>query len=342
MGDTIGGAKRALRAAHVVPSDVKVVLLVGGLVCIPLVAQTVGAEIGRPVAIDVHPKHAVALGAALAADVAHRGPQPATEPTALAAAAAVVAAPAAPIPATPTPDAAPPASPAAGPAVGAPTLIGAAPSPSPATSSAPSTAAPGPPSRPGPASTPPPSGPAPGGRGDGAGGKRLGLVVAAGCPRRRGGRRGGRPGRRRRRRHGGRFAVERRPRRRLDLADGHVVRRGLEHDRPELVEHDRHLGVAELHHGEHGIHRHHAARRLRRRRGAVRVHHVGVRRRRREPHHPVQGVRLHRQQGHRPAYRILFPNNPKIQADILNAGASGPDQAEWVLWGCPTPSARTG
>ncbi|MCC6438546.1 MAG: Hsp70 family protein, partial [Acidimicrobiales bacterium] len=188
LGDTIGALKRALRAAHVVPSDVKVVLLVGGSSRIPLVAQTVGAEIGRPVAIDVHPKHAVALGAALAADVAHRGPQPATEPTAPAAAAAVVAAPAAPTPAPPPPAAAPPASPAAGPAVGAPTLIGAAPSPSPATSSAPSTAAPGPPSRPGPASTPPPSGPAPtgpagpgsgpepasGGRGDGAGGKRLG------------------------------------------------------------------------------------------------------------------------------------------------------------------------
>ena len=70
LTDTIGALNRAMRAAHVVAGDVRVVLLVGGSSRIPLVAQMVGAEIGRPVAIDVHPKHAVALGAALAADVA--------------------------------------------------------------------------------------------------------------------------------------------------------------------------------------------------------------------------------------------------------------------------------
>jgi actin-like ATPase involved in cell morphogenesis len=72
LADTLGALQRALRAAHVVSSDVKVVLLVGGSSRIPLVAQLVGAEIGRPVAIDVHPKHAVALGAALAADIRMR------------------------------------------------------------------------------------------------------------------------------------------------------------------------------------------------------------------------------------------------------------------------------
>ena len=39
-------------------------LLVGGSSRIPLVAEMVGAALGRPVAVDAHPKHAVALGAA--------------------------------------------------------------------------------------------------------------------------------------------------------------------------------------------------------------------------------------------------------------------------------------
>ena len=43
-------------------------LLVGGSSRIPLVAEMVGAELGRPVAVDAHPKHAVALGAAIVAD----------------------------------------------------------------------------------------------------------------------------------------------------------------------------------------------------------------------------------------------------------------------------------
>jgi hypothetical protein len=43
------------------------VLLVGGSSRIPLVAELVGAELGRPVATDAHPKHAIALGAAIAA-----------------------------------------------------------------------------------------------------------------------------------------------------------------------------------------------------------------------------------------------------------------------------------
>ncbi len=81
LGDTIGALRRAMRSAHVVASDVRVVLLVGGSSRIPLVAQMVGAEVGRPVAVDVHPKHAVALGAALAADAARQrspegGPTP--------------------------------------------------------------------------------------------------------------------------------------------------------------------------------------------------------------------------------------------------------------------------
>ena len=43
------------------------VLLVGGSSRIPLVAEMVNAELGRPIALDTHPKHAVALGAAITA-----------------------------------------------------------------------------------------------------------------------------------------------------------------------------------------------------------------------------------------------------------------------------------
>jgi hypothetical protein len=46
-----------------------VVLLVGGSSRIPLVSQLVQSSLGRPVAIDVHTKHAVALGASVAAEL---------------------------------------------------------------------------------------------------------------------------------------------------------------------------------------------------------------------------------------------------------------------------------
>jgi len=62
--DTIEALKRALRSAAVQPEQLHSVLLVGGSSRMPIVAQLVGAELGRPVAVDAHPKHAVALGAA--------------------------------------------------------------------------------------------------------------------------------------------------------------------------------------------------------------------------------------------------------------------------------------
>ncbi|HEX6312683.1 MAG TPA: Hsp70 family protein, partial [Acidimicrobiia bacterium] len=65
--ESIHAMHRALRGAGVAPDEVKAVLLVGGSSRIPLVAQLVGAEFGRPVAVDAHPKHSIALGAALAA-----------------------------------------------------------------------------------------------------------------------------------------------------------------------------------------------------------------------------------------------------------------------------------
>jgi molecular chaperone DnaK len=65
--ETIGALRRALQSAGVEPAAVRTVLLVGGSSRIPLVAELVSAELGRPIAVDAHPKHAVALGAALAA-----------------------------------------------------------------------------------------------------------------------------------------------------------------------------------------------------------------------------------------------------------------------------------
>jgi molecular chaperone DnaK len=73
LAETIGALRRALESAAVGPDEVRTVLLVGGSSRIPLVAELVSAEFGRPVAVDAHPKHAVALGAALAAARAETG-----------------------------------------------------------------------------------------------------------------------------------------------------------------------------------------------------------------------------------------------------------------------------
>ncbi|MDD7939422.1 Hsp70 family protein [Actinomycetospora lutea] len=64
---TVTALSRTLRSAHVDPSELSAVLLVGGSSRIPLVAEMVAAEIGRPTVVDTHPKYAVALGAAILA-----------------------------------------------------------------------------------------------------------------------------------------------------------------------------------------------------------------------------------------------------------------------------------
>ena len=58
------------------PDDLDAVLLVGGSSRIPLVARLVSAGLGRPIAVDAHPKHPVALGAALDADRRVAAPSP--------------------------------------------------------------------------------------------------------------------------------------------------------------------------------------------------------------------------------------------------------------------------
>ena len=65
VAETVRALRRALRSAQVEPDGLTAVLLAGGSSRIPLVAQTISAELGRPVAVDAHPKHLVALGAAL-------------------------------------------------------------------------------------------------------------------------------------------------------------------------------------------------------------------------------------------------------------------------------------
>jgi actin-like ATPase involved in cell morphogenesis len=70
---TIGALSRTLRSARVEPDELSAVLLVGGSSRIPLVAQMVSEELGRPIVVDTHPKYAVALGAATIASTA--GPQ---------------------------------------------------------------------------------------------------------------------------------------------------------------------------------------------------------------------------------------------------------------------------
>jgi hypothetical protein len=67
ISETIAALRRAVRSAGIEPSDVQAVLLVGGSSRIPIVGQMVSAALNRPVAVDAHPKHAVALGAAIAA-----------------------------------------------------------------------------------------------------------------------------------------------------------------------------------------------------------------------------------------------------------------------------------
>ncbi|HEX6422215.1 MAG TPA: Hsp70 family protein [Acidimicrobiales bacterium] len=67
LGDTITAMNRALRSADVTPADVTAVLLVGGSSRTPLVAELVSSALGRPVAVDAHPKYGVATGAAITA-----------------------------------------------------------------------------------------------------------------------------------------------------------------------------------------------------------------------------------------------------------------------------------
>lgn len=65
LTETIEAMNRALRSAGVTADELSSVLLVGGSSRIPLVSLLVGSALGRPISLDVHPKHAIPLGAAM-------------------------------------------------------------------------------------------------------------------------------------------------------------------------------------------------------------------------------------------------------------------------------------
>ncbi len=64
---TVQTLLKTVQSAQIGPADLSVVLLAGGSSAIPLVAQTVSAELGCPTVVDPHPQHVVALGAAMLA-----------------------------------------------------------------------------------------------------------------------------------------------------------------------------------------------------------------------------------------------------------------------------------
>jgi molecular chaperone DnaK len=64
LAPTADAMRRAIRSAGLTSDDLAGVLLVGGSSRIPLVSELVSGALGRPVLLDAHPKHAVALGAA--------------------------------------------------------------------------------------------------------------------------------------------------------------------------------------------------------------------------------------------------------------------------------------
>jgi molecular chaperone DnaK len=67
LTQTLHALHQALQSAKLDSHDLDAVLLVGGSSRIPLVAQLVSAELGRPLAINADPQAAIALGAALSA-----------------------------------------------------------------------------------------------------------------------------------------------------------------------------------------------------------------------------------------------------------------------------------
>ena len=77
---TVDVFRRTCEAAHVAPTDLHAVLLVGGSSRIPMIGQLVGHELGARVVYDAHPKLATCLGAARAGTTDGSAPAVATEP----------------------------------------------------------------------------------------------------------------------------------------------------------------------------------------------------------------------------------------------------------------------
>jgi actin-like ATPase involved in cell morphogenesis len=63
LSETLAAMTRALRNAAAQPSQLRSILLVGGSSRIPLVSEMLHREFNVPTALDIHPKHDIALGA---------------------------------------------------------------------------------------------------------------------------------------------------------------------------------------------------------------------------------------------------------------------------------------
>jgi molecular chaperone DnaK len=74
---TVDMLAQTVTASGVEPAQLRAVLLVGGSSRIPLISRLIAAEVGVPVAVDAHPKHAVCLGAAISAGSRLATPPPA-------------------------------------------------------------------------------------------------------------------------------------------------------------------------------------------------------------------------------------------------------------------------
>jgi len=99
LEQTVAALRRALRSAGVAPADLRCILLAGGASRIPLVGQLLDAAFERPLVLDAHPEHSVALGAALTTGpAAVPGAAPAPTPAPPSAPAPAVAVGTAPIP----------------------------------------------------------------------------------------------------------------------------------------------------------------------------------------------------------------------------------------------------
>jgi hypothetical protein len=127
---TVEAFRRTLTTAGITPQDLTAVLLVGGSSQIPRVGEVLRDTLRRPILINTHPKHAVALGAAMISANALKNrsaPAAATAPTAPVPPAPVVTPPPAPAPAAGLPPAAAlPAKPAVAGAPAGPGVAGTA------------------------------------------------------------------------------------------------------------------------------------------------------------------------------------------------------------------------
>ncbi|MDQ0922144.1 molecular chaperone DnaK [Pseudarthrobacter sp. W1I19] len=68
--DTVEALEQSLAQLELEPAALSAVLLIGGSSRIPLVAQLISEQLGRPIAVDADPKSSICLGAALSAVLA--------------------------------------------------------------------------------------------------------------------------------------------------------------------------------------------------------------------------------------------------------------------------------